>query len=66
MDGDEGAPWPDWLVTLRKASSMTSQVVHWCSSTHLKFLPYSWSTACAFHSCHVGTRWHDIIGVHVA
>ena len=20
----------------------------------------------AFHSCHVGMRWHDVIGVHVA
>ena len=24
------------------------------------------SSAFAFHSCHVGVRWHDIIGVHLA
>ena len=24
------------------------------------------SLAFAFHSCHVGIRWHDVIGVHVA
>ena len=24
------------------------------------------STAFMFHSCHVGMRWHDVIGVHIA
>ena len=24
------------------------------------------SLAFAFHSCHIGMRWHDIIGVHIA
>ena len=23
------------------------------------------SPAFAFHSCHIGMRWHDIIGIHI-
>ena len=24
------------------------------------------SSVFAFHSCHVGMRWHDVVGVHIA